>query len=238
MTCCLTAPSHYLNQCWLPISEVLWHSPESNFTWNAPAIISHNNFEKYTFKIAATSPRDQWVKINCFVNPRMVQSLQWHHISVMSQTTGSPTFYWTVCSGLQQKISKSHLTYSFDRSPVDFPISSSNAEGVSMTLRHRDYKNPFSYHWAHLCHELHEPSSLGANPASVTVAHMMTSSNGNIFRVTGLLCGNSPVPVNSPHKGQWCGALMFSLICVWINGWVNNREAADWDAIVVIMTSV
>ena len=29
-------------------------------------------------------------------------------------------------------------------------------------------------------------------------------------------------PVNSPHKGQWRGALMFSLICVWINGWVNN----------------
>ena len=34
-------------------------------------------------------------------------------------------------------------------------------------------------------------------------------------------------PVNSPHKGQWRGALMFSLICVWINGLVNNREAAD-----------
>ena len=34
-------------------------------------------------------------------------------------------------------------------------------------------------------------------------------------------------PVNSKHKGQWCGALMFSLICVWINGWVNNREAGD-----------
>ena len=34
-------------------------------------------------------------------------------------------------------------------------------------------------------------------------------------------------PVNSPHKGQWRGALMFSLICVWINGWVNNREASD-----------
>ena len=39
----------------------------------------------------------------------------------------------------------------------------------------------------------------------------MTSSNGNIFRVTGHLCE----------------ALMFSLICVWINGWVNNREAGD-----------
>ena len=32
-------------------------------------------------------------------------------------------------------------------------------------------------------------------------------------------------PVNSPNKGQWSGALMFSLICIWINGWVNNREA-------------
>ena len=33
--------------------------------------------------------------------------------------------------------------------------------------------------------------------------------------------------VNSPHKGQWRGALVFSLICDWINGWVNNREAGD-----------
>ena len=34
-------------------------------------------------------------------------------------------------------------------------------------------------------------------------------------------------PVNSPHKGQWRGALMFSLICAWINSWLNNREAGD-----------
>ena len=34
-------------------------------------------------------------------------------------------------------------------------------------------------------------------------------------------------PVNSPHKGQWRGAFMFSLICAWINRWVNNREAGD-----------
>ena len=33
--------------------------------------------------------------------------------------------------------------------------------------------------------------------------------------------------VNSPHKGQWRGALMFSLIGAWINGWVNNHEAGD-----------
>ena len=34
-------------------------------------------------------------------------------------------------------------------------------------------------------------------------------------------------PVNSPHKGQWRRAFMFSLICAWINGWVNNGEADD-----------
>ena len=34
-------------------------------------------------------------------------------------------------------------------------------------------------------------------------------------------------PVNSLHKGQWRGALVFSLICVWINDWVNKREAGD-----------
>ena len=34
-------------------------------------------------------------------------------------------------------------------------------------------------------------------------------------------------PVNSPPKGQWHGAFMFTLICTWINRWVNNREAGD-----------
>ena len=42
-----------------------------------------------------------------------------------------------------------------------------------------------------------------------------------------LCAGNSPVAVNYPHNGQWRGALMFSLICVWINDWVNNRESGD-----------
>ena len=34
-------------------------------------------------------------------------------------------------------------------------------------------------------------------------------------------------PVNSPPKGQWREALMFSLICAWINGWENIRKAGD-----------
>ena len=38
---------------------------------------------------------------------------------------------------------------------------------------------------------------------------------------------NHRSPVNSPYKGQWRGALMFSLICAWASGWTNNRGACD-----------
>ena len=57
---------------------------------------------------------------------------------------------------------------------------------------------------------------------------MMTSSNGNIFRVTGHLyrefTGHRWIPL---HKGQWCGTLVFSMIWARTNGWVNNRGAGD-----------
>ena len=46
------------------------------------------------------------------------------------------------------------------------------------------------------------------------------------FHVLLALCAGNSL-VNSRHKGQWRGALMFSLICAWINGWVNNHEAGD-----------
>ena len=59
-----------------------------------------------------------------------------------------------------------------------------------------------------------------------TFVNMMTSSNGNISRVTGPRWIPRS-PVNSPHKGQWRGALMFSLICTRKKGWVNNGEAGD-----------
>ena len=57
---------------------------------------------------------------------------------------------------------------------------------------------------------------------------MMTSSNGNTFRVTGPLCGKFTGHRWIAHKkDQWRRALMFSLICTWITDWVNNRKAGD-----------
>ena len=61
---------------------------------------------------------------------------------------------------------------------------------------------------------------------------MMTSSNENLFRVTGLFAGNSPVTgdghrwnllTKASEAGLWC----FLWSKPWINGWVNNREPGD-----------
>ena len=52
----------------------------------------------------------------------------------------------------------------------------------------------------------------------------MTSSNGNIFRVTGHLCGEFTGPGEFPTQRPVTQSfdVFFDL-----NGWVNNREAGD-----------
>ena len=57
------------------------------------------------------------------------------------------------------------------------------------------------------------------------VSYMSIAVHDNVIKWKHFLFHRSPV--NSPHKDQWRGALMFSLICAWINGWVNNRAARD-----------
>ena len=60
MVCCLTVPSHYLNQCWLLIS--LWHWHESNFAASTQANILGIEFDGYILKITATSSRANELK--------------------------------------------------------------------------------------------------------------------------------------------------------------------------------
>ena len=62
MACCLMAPSHHLNQCWLIINVVLWHAPDSNFTISAHKFNLNHELENRPIKIIATSPRGHWVK--------------------------------------------------------------------------------------------------------------------------------------------------------------------------------
>ena len=62
MACCLTAPSHYLNQCWLIISKVLWHSSEDIIIRQFEETNQQSKTENYIFKVTLRSPRGQWVK--------------------------------------------------------------------------------------------------------------------------------------------------------------------------------
>ena len=76
---------------------------------------------------------------------------------------------------------------------------------------------------------------------------MMTSTNGNIFRVTGPLCreftGHRWIPLTVKASGAelWC----FLWFAPWINGWESNREArylrrhrAHYDVIVMPISTV
>ena len=73
-----------------------------------------------------------------------------------------------------------------------------------------------------------------------TKLYMMTSSHGRASRIPDdvikwkhfrrywpFVRRIHRSPVISPHRGQWRGALMFSLICTWTNGWINNQDAGD-----------
>ena len=59
------------------------------------------------------------------------------------------------------------------------------------------------------------------------ILFMMTSSNGNISALLAFVRGIHRSTVNSPHKGQWRGAFMFSFIRAWTNSWANNRNSGD-----------
>ena len=103
-------------------------------------------------------------------------------------------------------------------------------ENKNMSLQ---TSKPFS----HLSHKIMLPLSRN------TYYHDDVIKWKHFLRYWPFLRGIHRSPVNFPHKGQWRGALTCSLICVCINGWVNNREAGDLRRYrahhdVIVMTSV
>ena len=61
IACRLMESSHCLNQCWLIIRCVLWHSYEREFTGIVHEFTPQYVFGDYTFKITLTSLQDQWL---------------------------------------------------------------------------------------------------------------------------------------------------------------------------------
>ena len=74
MACCLTAPSHYLNQCWLIISKVLWQFIGGHYhekIWRYQAVKQDSIF-RITFRF----PIGQWVRKAEFFHTRL-KTLKW-----------------------------------------------------------------------------------------------------------------------------------------------------------------
>ena len=131
--------------------------------------------------------------------------------AMVSQITGIS--YSTVCSGADQRIhqnSASLVTGEFpNKGPVTqkiFPFDDVIVHLFAVTI-----------------------SWTGLNRSEIPNGGiMMTWSNGNIFRVTGPLCGEFTghrwIPLTKASDAElWC----FLWSASWINGWVNNREAGD-----------
>ena len=101
--------------------------------------------------------------------------------------------------------------------------SNSNSKWLA-SLKYILYVSVVNSHWIHW-----------------NILHLITWTH--FPRRWPLVRGINRSPVTSLHKGQWRGALMFPLICAWINGWANNREAGglrryrtNFDVIVMILS--
>ena len=93
MVCCLTAPSHYLNQCWCIINQDQWHSSEGNFARDTTAINQYdqlkNCFSKMSFKLPEAIELTNWGLVKHYAAIDLV--------SIGSSHTASPNHYLNQC---------------------------------------------------------------------------------------------------------------------------------------------
>ena len=85
---------------------------------------------------------------------------------------------------------------------------------VHCRLRSCEYSIIFQWPMWCLYDRIVRPIIMISSKLCISGPLMMASSNGNIFRVTGHLCGELT-------------GFMFTLICARVKGWINNREAGD-----------
>ena len=120
----LMATSHYLNQCWVIIGEIFWHSPGSNFTVSFQLLLHIRSLKIILFTITATSPRGQmgWnytLTIDA-TSPRGQMSWNQNYSDVImstmaSQITSLSIVYLTIYSGADQRIHQSSVSLAFVR---------------------------------------------------------------------------------------------------------------------------
>ena len=123
-----------------------------------------------------------------------------------------------------------------------FPTTQSSQLDLSLSRRHCGHQRQLLYDWFrqqlikwwHLC--VSWVTLCGTNRKSIITSFLISQTARihddvikwkHFLRYWIFVREIHRSQVNSPHKGQWRKALMFSLICVPINGWANSREAGD-----------
>ena len=89
----VTATNHYLNQCWLTISKVPWHSSEGISIRSTADTRERNKIENWFFKIAFRFPRDQWVKTEITFINETLRLHQMEHLTLMAAVTLLPVWW-------------------------------------------------------------------------------------------------------------------------------------------------
>ena len=111
MACCLTAPSHYLNQCWLFINKAHWHLAESNFTHTVPDITHNQVFKNFIFGNTCTvsTPNDQWVTLwwpeRSFKN---IQTALFNHFCTMLKAYPTQDCLVSSLNVIRREIGRNH----------------------------------------------------------------------------------------------------------------------------------
>ena len=106
MACCLAAPSYYLNQCWLIISKVLWHSSEGIIIRRSEDTNQYIKIENYIFRIIFISSRGQGVNERKFNNTHLSASCMFGKVVeirqaanlITTQSSAYVPFYITIYS--------------------------------------------------------------------------------------------------------------------------------------------
>ena len=123
-----------------------------------------------------------------------------------SQITNLTIVYWTVYSGADQRKHESFASLAFVRGIHRWPVNSPHKGPVTRKMF------PFDY-----------VIIIGESLRESWWRHQMET-----FSALLAICArNSPVPGEFPAQRPVTRSFDFSFICVWINDWLNDREAGD-----------
>ena len=144
--------------------------------------------------------------------------------TVATQITSLTIVYSTVWSDADQRKHRSSALLAFVRGIHRLLVNSPHKWPVTRIMFSLDDVIMISINKCSWKYDVHNYSYTSHRPTGLVSTwwrHQMEP-----FSALLAICARNS-PVNYPHKGQWRGALMFSLICAWLNGCVSNREAGD-----------